>query len=145
MQPFGTLSSAHLWEDCHAAFLFESQDQSGSLGVVMSYAADVRNGFAYLAFARLRSGAGPIHDAVVAAEALVLFLDYLFQGWNFRKIYVEVAEYNLGQFACFISLLDVEGRLKEHVYLDGHHWDLIIASLRRERWPQLRSVLTRNA
>ena len=134
---------AQLWDNCHAAFIYESSAQNGSAGVVMSYSADMRNGFAYLAFARLRQGTSPLHDAVVAAEALVLFVDFLFQGWDLRKIYVEVAEYNLGQFSSLVSLLDVEARLKQHVYLDGRHWDMIIAALRRDCWPSLRERLLR--
>src|SRR4029079_14317241 len=49
----------------------------------------------------------------------------------------ETAAYNYDAFASGAgSFFEVEGRLRDHLYYAGRHWDLIIASIRRETWPE---------
>jgi hypothetical protein len=53
-----------------------------------------------------------------ALEGAALFIDYLFANWDFRKLYAEVVDFNLTQFASITDLpaFAVEGRLTEHEY-----------------------------
>jgi hypothetical protein len=73
----------------------------------------------------------------------VLFVDYLFQGWPYRKLYIECPEYNQDQIQSFLSLCHMEGLLREHLFLDGRYWDLGTWSIWRDSWPQLRTALIR--
>jgi hypothetical protein len=64
---------------------------------------------------------------------LALFLRYVFTCWNFRKLYMEVAEYNYEQFSSGAGrFFEVEGRLREHFYYGGRYWDKLILTLSRE-------------
>ncbi len=75
-------------------------------------------------------------------EALLLFADYGFANFNFRKVYADVFEYNedvlrmLGA-AGFVE----EGRLKEHVFFQGRFWDMCHLALYREGWEELKQRL----
>lgn len=71
---------------------------------------------------------------------------YAFQGWPFRKIDMEVAGYNFNQFRAATRRYVVEeGRLKEHVSLDGVYWDLLLLALWRQSWDREGSHLRRHA
>ncbi len=64
-----------------------------------------------------------------------LFLEYVFRGWSFRKLYFELPEFNLAQFSRGVNRLFVEeGRLREHLYYDGRFWDKVILALYRTTW-----------
>lgn len=126
-----------------AAFVYEAVLPPKSAGVVVVYGADFRNGFAYVGMARLERSDSPIADAMVAAEALSLLLDYVFQAWSFRKLYFEAAEYNLPQFSSFTALLDPQGTYQQHIFMGGRWWDLFVFALWRDEWPRIRPKLTR--
>ncbi len=65
-------------------------------------------------------------------EAGVLFCNYLFKNFNFRKLYVEVPGFNFGQLERGLGrFFEEEGRLSEHDYYDGRYWDLVIMTLDR--------------
>ncbi len=69
--------------------------------------------------------------------AVGLFIDYVFRCWNFRKMYMDVAEYNLSQMASGMTrLFTVEGQLSEHYHLDGQYWDKFILSITRDAWEE---------
>ena len=64
-----------------------------------------------------------------------LFIEYAFSCWPFHKLYLDVADYNLEQFSSGVGrLFEAEGRLKDHHYLDGRHWDHHILAISRDRW-----------
>ncbi|MBI2710969.1 MAG: GNAT family N-acetyltransferase [Actinobacteria bacterium] len=68
------------------------------------------------------------------AELARGFLRYLFDTWRLRRVYAEVAEFNLHQFGRATSLFGVEGRRREYVWLGGRFWDRVILGLSRERF-----------
>jgi RimJ/RimL family protein N-acetyltransferase len=116
-----------------AQFTVAGRRPSDVLGVAGVYNANVHDGTGYLAVmadsAHTGTGTG--------VEALLLLVEYCFKVWTFRKLYLETAEYNYDAFASGAeSFFEVEGRLRDHLYYDGRHWDLVIASIRRERWPE---------
>jgi RimJ/RimL family protein N-acetyltransferase len=64
-----------------------------------------------------------------------MFIDYVFTCWSFHKLYLEVAEYNVEQFATVIGrLFDVEARLREHLWYGERRWDQLLLALYREGW-----------
>jgi len=103
------------------------------VGLVSVYDPSFQHGFAHLAAAKL----GESDRSTRALEGVVLFLDYVFRSWSFRKLYAETPEYNLDQFGSGIGrILTEEGRLPEHWYLDGRYWDQVILAIRRETWEE---------
>jgi hypothetical protein len=134
---------AGLVDNSLVCFDYDSLVAPISMGLLVAYGADFRNGFAYIGLARLKSSGSSIPDARVAAEAFALFVDYVFQAFSFRKLCIEVAEFNLGQFASLTALLEQEARYRDHVFLGGRWWDLLAFSLWRESWPEVRSRLSR--
>jgi RimJ/RimL family protein N-acetyltransferase len=100
------------------------------VGMVVAYGADPRNSFAHVGaiVAPKYGGRG------IGAEAVVLFMQYLFQNWPFRKLYFDVVEFNLAQFASISKVGNEEGRLKEHTYFDGRYWDNVILAVHRDQF-----------
>jgi hypothetical protein len=88
-------------------------------------------GFVYFAVTRF-----DLADRTLAFfEGVFLFVDYLFDTWPLRKVYADSLEFNFDQFAGgTATFFEVEGRLKDHVYLKGRYWDQIILAVWRERW-----------
>ena len=76
-------------------------------------------------------------------EGGILFLDYLFTTWPFRKLYVETFESNLSQFGSLSGDIFIEeGRLRGHTYLNERYEDLIDLAAYRESWYEARDFLT---
>jgi RimJ/RimL family protein N-acetyltransferase len=97
-------------------------------GLVVAYNANLQNGYCFLAAVTDSSaGAGIL-------EAVGLFLRYLIRNWPFRKIYLEVPEYNFDQYRSAVSagILREEGRLKEHSYFLDRYWDQITYAIYRD-------------
>ena len=71
-----------------------------------------------------QSGAGVL-------EAFALFVRYLFRLWPLRKLYLELPEFNLPQFASAVrvGLLKEEGRLRGDRYFDGAYWDQLVLAV----------------
>jgi RimJ/RimL family protein N-acetyltransferase len=63
-------------------------------------------------------------------EAGQLFCRYLYERWAVRKIYGEMAKSQFELLEKGTSLgIEVEGHLKNHVYVDGSYEDLYIVSI----------------
>ena len=89
------LFQQHLWHNVISQFVVETVESSQRIGHVQAFDASERNGFCH--FAVLLDPA--VSRSGWSLEALLLFLDYLFAVWNFRKLYAEVLEFNYEQFA----------------------------------------------
>lgn len=77
------------------------------------------------------------HRSPLMVFGIALFIDYVFKCWNFRKLYFELPEYNLPQFASGLgSFLVQEGRLRQHLYYDGRYWDSVTLALYRRTWEE---------
>jgi hypothetical protein len=96
-----------------------------ALGLVVAYNASMQNRYCYIA-AVTDPAAG-----VGLLEAIAIFIRYLVRHWPFRKYYLEVPEYNLGQYASAMAagLLKEEGRFIEHQYFLDRYWDLTTYAL----------------
>jgi hypothetical protein len=132
-----------LWHGLLVMFVVEKVDDGAAIGLLSAYQADQRNGHCRVAGARL-SLDGSMDSSFLAG--LAIFLDYLFGGWPFRKLYLETPEFNLSQFASAVDrgILEIEARLAEFVFLADRYWDVVFLAVSREKWAELReSVLGR--
>jgi RimJ/RimL family protein N-acetyltransferase len=114
-------------KDLLAQLVVSGIARTEAVGFVAAYGADPRSGFAYVATMMTQR----LARQGIGAEATTIFMNYLFQNWPFRKLYMEVVEYNLSQFSSVARLAREEGRLTQHVYFDGRHWDNIILAVHR--------------
>jgi RimJ/RimL family protein N-acetyltransferase len=122
-----------LWSGVLAQFLVETPEPRKRAGLVVAYNADLANGTVYLGV--LIDNAH--HRKVWPLEGVMLFVDYLFQNWTFRKVYAETTEFSAAHFSSGAkTLFEEEGRLREHQYFQGRYWDYIYYSLTRKRWEE---------
>jgi RimJ/RimL family protein N-acetyltransferase len=69
-------------------------DSDTLAGIVTAYGADLASGHCYGAMLRVASAASGVRPGAVT-EGFGIFLGYLFDHFDLRKIYLEVPEYNL--------------------------------------------------
>lgn len=101
------------------------------LGVASVTSADMRNGTAYFSVVADPAVVG----TGMMIEAAGLAIEYVFQTWPFRKLYAEVPEYNLRTFGSVTErFFRREGRLADHVFLDGRYWDVHVLATDRATW-----------
>jgi hypothetical protein len=97
------------------------------VGAITAYSANLQDGIVYLA---------AVHDSRIGAGALegvILFLRYLFNLWPFRKVYLEVPQYNLPQFASAVTdgVIKEEGILRDHIFFNGSFLDQHLLAIYR--------------
>jgi RimJ/RimL family protein N-acetyltransferase len=129
--PSPELFQQQLWQGVAAQFVVEHLGDQKPIGFVQAFDPNDRNGHCHFAIvldpALERTG--------WALEALLLFLDYLFTIFNFRKLYAEVPEFNYASFASGNERdFKIEGRLREHDWHAGRYWDLFFLAVYREDW-----------
>lgn len=118
------------WAGTVARFLVISRLTNAPVGVVAAHQASFQDGHAHISGARFEDSRSPL-----MVLGMVLFVDYVFTCWNFRKLYMEVPEYNFPQIASGLDrVFQLEGRLKDHTFLAGRHWDHLYLALYRESW-----------
>jgi RimJ/RimL family protein N-acetyltransferase len=79
-------------------------------------------------------------------EAVGLLLDYAFRIRNFRRVWLEVHAANERAIRAYRACGFVEeGRMREHVWLDGRYVDNVIIGVMREEWQEGRAVGQGNA
>ena len=118
-----------LWRGVHAQFVVV--DRAGRpVGLVGSYNVNSAAGHCHL----FAVSAQDTTHAV--AEATGLLINWLFDEFDFHKLWIEAPEFNLRQFATLTDVADVEGRLTNFDYWRGRYWDVLILSLNRHRWDE---------
>lgn len=98
------------------------------VGLVVAYKAELQD--QHVAIAAMMShafGAGTF-------EAVALIGRHLFRNWPFRKLYLEIPEFNIPQLRSAVTagLLREEGRLKAHRYYNEKYWDYVTYAIYRE-------------
>ncbi|HEY7069750.1 MAG TPA: GNAT family protein, partial [Acidimicrobiales bacterium] len=118
-----------IWHNTIAQFIVCSNASDEPVGHVVAFNANLRHRYAHIAMVVRPDRAGRSW----ALEGAQLFIDYLFANWDFRKLYAEVVDFNLTQFASITDLpvFTVEGRLTDHEYYGERYWDLVVVALRR--------------
>jgi UDP-4-amino-4,6-dideoxy-N-acetyl-beta-L-altrosamine N-acetyltransferase len=70
------------------------------------------------------------HGKGIGQEAMTILFRYAFDALNLRKICLEVASFNQPAIRLYQKIgFKEEGKLKQHVYLEGEYHDLIIMSI----------------
>jgi RimJ/RimL family protein N-acetyltransferase/acyl carrier protein len=105
-------------------------------GIVNLYAENLRDGWAYLG----ALAAPEFQQTGVVIEGAAILLDYAFNLWPFRKIYLETIEYNLSAFEAGLRRVACEeGRLRDHVFFGQRYWDVVTSAIYRDSWRDLRA------
>mgnify|MGYP002390836065 FL=1 len=127
--------AAALWNGALAVYLVQGDHRPDPLGLVSAYGQDLQSGFAWVAAARF----DPEDHPAPFLLGLRDFVDHLFATWPLRKLYAEVLAPNLEPFGSAVSLLvEQEGVLRDHAYLDGGFVDQHLLALTRRRWEERR-------
>lgn len=117
-----------LWEGVLAQCIVEGLEDEVPRGIVTAYGVNMSAGTANIAVALTSEWVGK----GFGVEAFYLFLEYAFDTWALRKVYLEAPEFNCAQFESAVGrYLHVEGILKEHEYYGGQYWDSIILAVYR--------------
>lgn len=120
-----------LWRDVLVQFLAVNRADGAPMGLVTCFAANHREGFAHVAL--MTDPRFALSGLVLAPFALLL--NYVFALWNFRKLYMESAQFNYLKISSGEGrFFHEEGRLKDHVFYGDRYWDLHILALYREDW-----------
>lgn len=119
-----------LWSGVLCQFVV-SDERSAAHGLVVCYGADHTNGHAYVGVL------GNVHKRVGAAAMVgfIQLLEHVFTHWSFRKLYVDVAEYNLSEFHHALQRhMNLEATLSDYLFHGGRYWDQLTYSLGREHY-----------
>jgi RimJ/RimL family protein N-acetyltransferase len=73
-------------------------------------------------------------------DVLKLLLDYAFRFRNMRRVYLTVNSTNQRAIRAYLACGFVEeGRLRQHVWSDGHYIDLIQMGILRNEWEHMQA------
>jgi len=76
-----------------------------------------------------------VWNSGLGIEALGLFINYLFDTFPLRKLYGEVPGFNLESFVSARGrIFREEGRQRDHEWMFGRYWDLVIVAVWRDDW-----------
>lgn len=120
-----------LWNGVLVQFVVEDRLTNRPVGHVVAYDAEpashhCRIGVVSAPNSR-RSGLG--------VEGLVLLCTYLFQHWPLHKVYADVPDFGIDQFGSAVGrFLSEEGRLREHGYMRGRLYDLVLLAGYKRDW-----------
>lgn len=131
---FHTAWSAWTGDLIGAKFLVQSDGRP--VGLVYEYGRAPEDGYTkvttLLQEESVGRGAGVI--------ATTLLIDWLFRALPFRKVYMEVYDYNPRVLGILRKLgFPEEGVLKESRFWDGSYWDVHIFAAYRRAWPEVRA------
>lgn len=118
--------------DVLAQFVVRHLPDDEPVGHVVAYAPDLANGHAYVA--------GVFDPTVIGlhfgAEALSLFIDYLFATWDLTKLYAEVPDFVYQTIRDrIVEPFALEAHFHDHIYYRGRHWDFLVFAVARADWP----------
>jgi len=120
-----------LWDRVLAQFIIVTKSDDRPIGLVICSAANFRNGFAYISLVLDPS----VWRSGWPLEGILLFLNYIFMNWNFRKLYLEAPEFTYKDFRSGEGRLFIEeGVLREHEYYDDRYWDMHVLAVPRSLW-----------
>jgi [ribosomal protein S5]-alanine N-acetyltransferase len=127
-----------IWSGVFSQFVVEHTATETPVGLIQCFAADHVNRHAHIALVIDPA----LHRRAWHLEATGLFVSYIFEIADFRKLYGEAIDFNLKAYASGLRDNDLapvlveEGRLRKHVYVAGVYRDLIVLALYRDDWEQ---------
>jgi hypothetical protein len=120
---------AALWQGVVAQFIVVATGTTDILGHVVCYGAEPAQQHAYVGAVfspQLIATGRPI-------QPIALFINYLFTTWNFRKLYMEVPEFNMDTlWSGTGSFFRQEACFREHDYYGGRFWDKYVLAVYRD-------------
>jgi RimJ/RimL family protein N-acetyltransferase len=124
-----------LWQNVLCQFVVIRRKDSSRVGLITAFNSDFRNGFTYLALV-IDPGAT---KTLAAHDSTMLLINYLFRGWNFRKVYAETTERHIDRLfpGAINRYVRVEARLPRHEFFDGRYWEGCILALYRDEWMRI--------
>jgi acyl carrier protein len=123
-----------LWTGVLVQFMVVGVQSNKPIGRVVVYQPNFQDGYAYFAAMRFETR----DRSPLMGYGIVLFLEYVFEHWRFDKLYMEVPEYNLDQFASGVGrFFEIEARLKRHFRMGGRAWDQLIVAVYREQFARI--------
>jgi RimJ/RimL family protein N-acetyltransferase len=121
-----------LWDRVLTQFMIIQRATGEPIGLASLYSPDFKNRF--VKFALIVS---PTERGVGwALEGAALAIEYAFVNWDFRKVFIEVLEFNVESLG-LAGLPDTcveEGRYREFEYYEGRYWDLVVYGVTRDAW-----------
>lgn len=124
-----------LWSGIHAQFMVCERSTERSVGLVGTYRLNLEASHVHM-FA-----VGTSSAPSAAIEGAGLLVEWVFGEMDLDKIWFEATELSFRAFASFERFCTVEARLANYAYAQGRFFDLIIMSLTRSQWEELRPVL----
>jgi RimJ/RimL family protein N-acetyltransferase len=120
-----------MWADCLFHYVVETRVSPRPVGLVTAYGANFHHGTCYLQAGLI----APFQQRGWPLEAVALALGVVFHRYNMRRVYAQATADHFAQFASGEGVwFDVEGRLRDSVYMDGRYVDSVILTVTRERW-----------
>jgi RimJ/RimL family protein N-acetyltransferase len=120
-----------MWMDCLFHYVVETRVSPRPIGLVTAYGANFHHQTCYLQAGLI----APYQRRGWPLEALALTLSVTFVRYNLRRVYAQATADTFEQFASGEGVwFEVEGRLRESVYVNGQFLDSLILTITRERW-----------
>jgi len=118
-------------EGVFAQMLLVRRADDAIIGVVQGRSASFRHGTCGLGAFVFENA----RDRVHAIQGVLIFVEYLFHEFTFRKLYAESTQRSFDGFASGLGrLFEIEGELKNHEWHDGAYRSSFIASVTRPAW-----------
>lgn len=132
---------ARLWENVLSQSVIVGASSGRRIGLAVVASPDFRNRFAYFSVLSSPEAFG----TGLALEGAALAIDSAFDTWDFRKIYCEVAEMNVAQFARIGRYMQLEARFRHHAFANDMYQDVFVHAIYREQWRALVTPRLRRA
>lgn len=115
--------------------MVEQVNPIGPVGAIVGYDADRVSGHCKIAMLRLGDDYVASTSSGLMIDGFFAFGQYLFDHFNFRKLYIEVPEYNMSLFSEGIdNFMAEEGRFKDHYNFGDRWWDCFVLAIYRTTW-----------
>ncbi len=122
--------AADLWTHVLVQFVARRVGGNQPVGQVVAYGADQTMRHAYVGAVFQPSFAG----TGLAAQAVAVFVRYLFHSFPFRKLYLEIPGFNWSELRSGQDrIFSVEGVLRDHYYYAGREWDKYLCAIYPEQ------------
>lgn len=118
-----------MWSQILVQYVARRTSDGEPVGHVVAYSADPVARYAYVGAVFIP----PLTGTGIAANAVALFVRYLFHTFPFAKLYLEIPGYNWPQMASGEgTLFTVEGVLRDHFQYAGQLWHQYLCAIYRD-------------
>ncbi len=122
------------WNDLDTAFVFTVLHKQKPIGVITCESLDFEMKHAEVGIALLSPA---VRGQGLAAEAMTIFIDFLFRDLRLHRINARIISGNLDSFKLFERLgFSLEGRQSEYVVRGSEYLDMNIFGLLAKDWLQ---------